>query len=178
MSEELPERLVQMLDDESGESLTMQVAIEIEYDDKTYALLVPVDTLVMVLAEDGEDELSEVEPEAFDAIAKHLNDALADWGLSVERRANEVLLVGEEPDDLYEDCEVFTAGDDDDDEYFVITEVSTGETNYLIAVKAIPNLFPAELIDDSTARTLGDEEMERMHEVFSDAIKVLEEDDE
>jgi hypothetical protein len=166
-----------MLDDESGESLNMQVVAEIEYDDKTYALLIPADTLVLVLAEDSDDELSEVEPEEFDSIQKHVNDALAQWGLSVERRANEVILGGEEPDDLYEDCDVFSTGDDDEDEYFIITEVSTGDTNYLISVKAMPNLFPVELVDEENARTLGDEEMGRMHEVFQEAIQVLNEEE-
>ena len=175
MSEELAERYVQMLDDDSGETLSMQVVAEIEYDDKTYALLIPAITLVQVLVE-SDDELRELETSEFAAVSKHINDAIKDWGLTIEVQANEYVLVGEEPDDLYEDCDSFV-DEEEDEEYFILTEVSTGETTYLVSVKAVPNMFPAELIDADNARSLNDEEMGRLHDVFQEAIKVLDEDE-
>lgn len=174
MSEELTERYVQMLDDDSNEMLSMQVVAEIEYDDKTYALLIPAVTLVQVLVE-TEEELRELETPEFIEVKKHINDALSDLGLSIEVQANEYVLVGEEPEDLYEDCDSFV-DEEEDEEYFILGEVDTGEKNYMIAVKAVPNMFPAELIDQENARPLDDEEMGRLHDVFQEAIKVLDED--
>ena len=176
MSEELAERYVQMLDDETGETLDMQVVAEIEYDDRTYGLLIPAVTLVQVLVE-NDDELRELEIEEFAAIKGEIDKALGEWGLSVNVQAGESVLVGEEPGDLYEECDSFI-DEEADEEYFIISEVDTGSATYLVSVKAVPNMFPVELVDEENARSLSDDEMQRMHDVFQEAIKVLDEEDE
>lgn len=176
MSEELTERYVKMLDDETGETLEMQVVAEIEYDDRTYGLLIPAITLVQVLVE-NEDELRELEIDEFGAIKPEIDKALSEWGLSVVVQAGEYVLVGEEPEDLYEDCDSFV-DEEADEEYFIIAEVDTGSASYLVSVKAVPNMFPVELIDENNARSLSDDEMQRMHDVFQEAIKVLDDEDE
>lgn len=176
MSEELAERYVQMLDDETGESLTMQVVAEIEYDDRTYGLLIPAVTLVQVLVE-NDDDLRELEIEEFAAIKPEIDKALGEWGLSVAVQAGEYVLEGEEPEDLYEDCDSFI-DEEADEEYFIIAEVDTGDQLYLVSVKAVPNMFPVEIVDEDNARSLNDDEMQRMHDVFQEAIQVLEGDEE
>lgn len=171
MSEELAERYVQMLDEPTGESLEMQVVAEIEYDDRTYGLLISATTLVQVLV-DNDDELRELETDEFAGVKGEIDKALSEWGLSVEVQAGEYVLVGEEPEDLYEDCDTFV-DEEADDEYFIIAEVDTGDATFLVSVKAVPNMFPVEFIDQDNARSLNDDELQRLHDVFQEAIQVL-----
>ena len=59
MTEDLePEKLVRLIDKESGETLTMQVAAEFELDGKVYGVLTPAETLIRIFRETA-DELIE-----------------------------------------------------------------------------------------------------------------------
>lgn len=177
MSEELmvddelgPIRLVRLLSD-SGDSMSMQVAAEFEYEGRMYGVLTPAEPLVKIL-KDAEEELEEIELEHFAALKKHINKALKDFGLSVVIRADEFVLEGEEPDDLYEDCDVLEAeGDDGPEELFVIAEVDTGEANYLVVTSSELRLYPVYLNDDETARSLTDEEFAAMDPVFKEVMQ-------
>ncbi|MCB9548419.1 MAG: hypothetical protein H6706_21635 [Myxococcales bacterium] len=171
MTEDLePEKLVRLIDKESGETLTMQVAAEFELDGKVYGVLTPAETLIRIFRETA-DELIEVEPGEFSPIKEHVDAALSDWGLKVAVRADEFVLEGEEPDDFYEDCDIIEGeSDEGPEELFVLVEVDTGDQNFLVTTSAEMRLFPVEITGEDEARLLEDEEYAALEEIFREVM--------
>jgi len=171
MSEELePEKLVRMVDQETGETLTMQVAAEFEYEGKVFGVLTPAETLIRIFRE-TDDELIELEPAEFTDLKEHVDAALSEYGLKVIVRSDEFVLEGEEPEDLYEECEVIEGeSDDGPEELFVLTEVDTGEQTFLVTTSAEMRLFPVEITGEEEARLLSDDEYASMEEIFREVM--------
>ncbi|MEZ4475688.1 MAG: hypothetical protein R3F60_33795 [bacterium] len=171
MTEDLePEKLVRLIDKESGETLTMQVAAEFELDGKVYGVLTPAETLIRIFRE-TEDELIEVEPSEYAPLKEHVDAALSDWGLKVAVRSDEFVLEGEEPDDFYEDCDIVEGeSDDGPEELFVLVEVDTGDQNFLVTTSAEMRLFPVEITGEDEARMLEDEEYAALEEIFREVM--------
>ncbi len=183
MIEELEERrLVRLVDEDSGETLEMEVFLEIELEEtgKTYALLTPAAPIVKILRADPADEdvLEEVEPEEYSPLAKQFDEALRDWGVKLELRASEVVMVGEPKEELYEDCELLEVDTDEGpDELVVLIQIETGEANYLVCEPTQPDLYPVEL-DGASGRGLSDAELAELDEIFRAALEHVGGDDE
>ncbi len=179
MTEELePEKLVRMVDQETGETLTMQVAAEFEYEGKVFGVLTPAETLIRIFKETDE-ELIELEPAEFTDLKEHVDAALSEWGLKVIVRADEFVLEGEEPDDFYEDCEVVEGeSEEGPEELFVLTSVETGELTYLVTTSAEMRLFPVEITGEEEARLLSDEEYASMEDIFREVMDFGDEEEE
>lgn len=181
MAETLPRRVVTLVDEATGDRLEMEVYLELEVDDRDYALLVPVDLAVEVyrtVDADGDDLLEPVEPEELAGLRKHVTDALKGWKVKAEIRGAEMYLVGDPPDDFFEDCEMIEVDTDEGPEDFVvIVQLETGDETFLVTTPVVPDLQPAQLVDEKTARGLSDDELADLEETFRAALKQFEEED-
>ncbi len=176
MSEEMQDlRIVALVDEMTGESLKMQIFMEIEVDNKMLALLTPHEAVVNILhtkADDDDAELAELEPSDFPKVAKDVQKALAEWTCKIEVRADEFILLGDPPQEFYDDVETIEVETEDgDDELLVLMEIDTGDDVYLIVTSSTPPIFPAELLENDTARSLNDEELAKHNELFKTALQ-------
>ncbi len=187
--EQMEEQIVQMLDEETNESLTMQVCPDtlFEKDGHKYAVLTPHETVVKILQEipdedaDEEDDdvecfsLEELEPEEYKAIQRHVSDALKPWNCQITVRADEFILEGEPPeefferDDMEEPIDVQT-DDGEEDTYIVLQRIDTGDKQYLIIMPEDPELYPAEMLGPDKARRLNDDELEKLQSKFEEVL--------
>lgn len=168
-------RVVHLHDADTDSTLETEVFIEIELDDKVYALLTPTKPVITVMrATEGDDdedgELEELELEEFAALREHFVKALAPFGVTIVEEGGELLLEGETDEEFYEDCEVLDVETDNgDDELLVLVRVETGAEVFLVATPSVPAMYPVELVGDD-ARLLSQEELEQMHDIFTDAL--------
>ncbi|MBU0550805.1 DUF1292 domain-containing protein [Myxococcota bacterium] len=176
---------IKLVHQESGEELLMEIAAEMEVEDRVYALLTPAESMVNVLrvvpGETEEDEeLEELEPAEFPPLKKAFDEALKAWNCHLEVRADEFLLYGEPPEELFEDCDTFET--EDEDEYMILMEVDTGDETYLIAAPIDAPYLPAEIIsadsedEDDYARSLSEEELEKLEKHFHALIEQMREE--
>lgn len=174
-------RTIKLVDD-SNEPLECNVAAEFEYDGQTYFVVTPTDELVSVIrvvpGETEDDEsLEEIEVEEFAALASTINDELKrNLGLYIESRGNELILMGEIPDDLYDGADELEVETDEGDErtLLVFAEVDTGEVVYLVAANSGYILYPAIANEDGTARPLDGEELAGLRDIFDEVYAQLE----
>jgi hypothetical protein len=175
MSSELEERVVVDLVIDSGETLPVEVVLEIEIEGKTYALFTPANPVVEILCEDMVDEeaaLEELEPELFQGDLKHhIQSALRDIDASIELKGGVFTLTGELSDEVYEQSELIELeGETDSLEYLVIHSVEDGMKRYMIALSTEPEIDPGELTEPGKARSLSDDELARYQQVFEAAL--------
>ena len=173
--DELEPRVVVDLIDESGEALPVEVVLEVEVEGNLYALFTPAQPMVEILCEDMVDEeaaLEELEPASFTGDLKHhIQSALRALGVSLEVRANELILNGELADEVYEQSELIELeGDSEPLEYLIIQIVEDGMKRYMIALPTEPEIYPGELTEDGKARVLTDDELQRYQQVFEAAL--------
>lgn len=180
MSEALEEAvIVELLDEKSGEALAAQVQLEIEYADRVYGLLIPVDPLVKVLKYDPSDddsELEEMEPEAFAEVADFINGKLAKFKCSIEVHADECILLGEPPESVYEEPETLEVETEaGEQELIILWELKEKrKVGYLIAIPADPPLWPAELLEGGKARLLGEDDIDaELDAAFKQAVEIM-----
>jgi len=171
----LEPRVVVELIDDNGESLPVEVVLEVEVEGNNYALFTPAQPVVEILCEDMVDEeaaLEELEPSAFTGDLKHhIQSALRDLGVSLEVKANQLILVGELADAVYEEAELIELeGEEESLEYLVIQTVEDGMKRYMISLPTEPEIYPGELIEDGKARILNDAELQRYQQVFEAAL--------
>ena len=58
------------------------------------------------------------------------------------------------------------------EDYVVLLELSTGSHTYLLLTAMTPELIAAELVDDETARSLEDEELQELEDIFREALSM------
>ncbi len=176
MSEELaPPKVVHLADEETGDTIGMQIFVEMEIDGRIYALVTPEAPVVTVLRleRDGEDEeIYDLPPEEFGALQSDINAALKPYSVCVDVVGDEYMLVGEAPDSLYEDCGELTL--DEDEDYLILAEIDNGEAVYLVC-QPPPEVIPVELGDNDVPRLLTDDEMEALHDTFQSVLQEAEE---
>lgn len=174
-----PRRVIPLDDPETKTTTEMEVYLELEVEGLQYALLVPMDLPVLVyraLEEDGAFEL--VEDHELKGLRKHVDDALKDWGVKAELRDGDLWLVGDPPDDFFEDCEGIEAETDEGPEEFaVLVQLETGDETFLVTTPVVPELIPARL-DAGRARPLTDDELADLEETFRAALAQFEDEDE
>jgi uncharacterized protein YrzB (UPF0473 family) len=168
-----PARMVQLID-ERGDSMLVQVVVEVEINDNLYALLTPANPVIDILKADKSDEdapFEQVEPKEFSSIAKNIQDALARYQLKLEIQADEFVLMGEADESFYEDSEVISLeSDDEDKEYIVLIEVDDAVFQYLVVEPMNPVIYPGEILSDEQARLLSDNEMNGLESIFSEIL--------
>lgn len=170
-----PRRLIWLDDAETDSSMEMEVYLEMEVDGLLYALLVPMDLPAFIYREvDEEGGFELVEDDELKSLRKHVSDALKDWGVEAHIRDGDLWLVGDPPDDFYDDCEGIEAETEDGPEEFaVLVQLETGDKTYLVATPVVPELVPARL-DAGRARPLTDDELADLEETFRAALAQFE----
>lgn len=174
-AEELEPRVVVDLIDDNGDALPVEVILEVEVEGNQYALFTPAQPVVEVLCEDMVDEeaaLEELEPTAFTGDLKHhIQSALRELGVSLEVKMNQLILVGELADSVYEEAELIELeGEEESIEYLIIQTVEDGMKRYMIALPTEPEIYPGELVEEGKARILSDDELQRYQQVFEAAL--------
>ncbi len=171
--------VVELVDPKTGEGLAAEVQLEIEYKDRIYGLLIPVDPIVKVLSYDPSDddsELVEMEPDEFVEIATFVNGKLAKFKCSVEVHADECILIGEPPESVYDDPETLEVETEaGEQELLILFEVKKKrKIGYLIALPTIPPMWPAELLEDGQACLLDDQDIdEELDAAFKQAVEMM-----
>ncbi len=177
LQEEL--RTIPLIDPDTGDELLTSVAAEFEYNGQLYLVVTPVDEVVSVIRVEGDgddQELQELEVEEFPAVAAAVNEAMAQWKLKVESKGNELVLVGEIPEDFFDDCDEIEVETDEGEErtLMILMEVDTGDTTYLVAASSGYILYPAA-DEGESARPLSTDELADMRDVFDEVYKAMEE---
>ena len=174
MSKDLePRRLVTLREDEA--SVEMEVYLEVEIDDHVYALLVPADLsvdLVKVTEANGEESLEPVEMDVIQSLTSDINDALKAWQMKFMLKDGEAILRGDPDEAFYADCETVEVDteDGDSEDFVVLMELATGDCTYLLLTAMTPELIAAELVSESEARSLDDDELQELEEIFREAL--------
>ena len=153
----------------------MEVYLEVEIDDHVYALLVPADLsvdLVKVTENNGEESLEPVESKVIEGLTSDINDALKAWQMKFLLQDGEAILRGDPDEAFYADCETVEVDteDGDSEDFVVLLELATGESTYLLLTAMTPELIAAELVSDNEARSLDDDELQELEEIFREAL--------
>lgn len=171
--------------DETDAPLECNVAAEFEYEGQVYLVVTPVDELVRVIRlqpgeTEDEESLEELEIEEFAKVASMINEELQrNLKLRIEEKGNELVLVGEIPDDIYDDVEELEVETEegDEDTLLVLAEIDTGSEIYMVAANSGLILYPALQLENDKARALNGDELAELREVFDEVYAQLEEDD-
>ena len=170
-----PRKIVSL--EEGGAVVDMEVYLEVELDDRVFALLVPADLdveLVEMKLVDGEDTLEPVPADTVVSLKSDIKDALKAWDVEFHFEDGEAFLRGDPDEAFFADCETVEVDTDEgeSEDYVVLLELSTGNHTYLLLTAMTPELIAAELVDDETARSLEDEELQELEDIFREALSM------
>ena len=168
------ERIVSLLDEEK-DPLPCRVITTVQLDGETFALLTPTLPWVNVLRSEASEEagLSEVELSDFPKVKHLLNEVLGNWGLSVEVKGEEYVLVGDLPEELFEESDMLPIENEEGvtEDFFVLAEVEDNGGICLVVAPETPALFPVKL-DGDKATTVSDEQLEKVQAHLEKALEV------
>ena len=138
--QELSERrIVQVRDEEGTEPMDMEVFLELDHEERTYALITsPVPTVVLFEVDAQADEeageaLNEADDETFAALKGDLNDFLKQWNVTISQVGTELRLSDELPEEVYADSpmlEIDSGEDDEPDSFIQLGEFDRGDKQY------------------------------------------------
>ncbi len=178
MNEELSPRRLVTLEEPEGR-VEMEVYLELEIGEQTYALLTPLDLPINAVEDMGEGELQGITDEELPELLIHIRDSLKPWGLKAELDGDELYIVGDAPDDFFEECDFIEVNSEGEEtEFAVIIEIETGDRNFLILTPTMPDLYPAEILEADRARSLTDSELTDLEETFRLALRQFDEEEE
>ena len=176
-----PIRIVQLVDD-NGQSLPVEVVVEIEQENNTYVLLTPSEPVVMILRENTADDdapLESLSSDDFLKVQKHIQDALIEHNVKVDVKSDEFILTGEPSESFYAECDIMELEEEGGaSEYLVLVEVDDGAHKYLVVMSIEPALYPGLLLNEEKARLLSDSELESVESLFSEVLTEWAEADE
>jgi hypothetical protein len=168
-----PSRIVTLTGGES-EPLPCEVIFEVPENGVTYALLTPAEPVVVVLREDASDEeapLESIETSEFPEVEKYIQAALGEFDLQISVKGDEFILVGEMSEALYEQADLMEVDDEGEkSEYLIIREVDDAAHHYLIALPMEPPLYAGQIVSETEATRLSDEEFGRVEGLFSEVL--------
>ena len=168
-----PRRIVSL--EEGGTVVDMEVYLEVELDNRVFALLVPADLdveLVEMKEVDGEDTLEPISAETIDGLRTDIRDALKAWDVQFHFEEGAAFLRGDPDEAFFADCETVEVDTEDgeSEDFVVLLELSTGDHTYLMLTAMTPELIAAELVNEDTARSLEDEELQELEDIFREAL--------
>ena len=179
---EISERRIVTVQGDS-EATQMEVYLEVEVDDKSYGLLIPLDLpvhLVHAFEDNGTDVLEPVDDETALSLKGEVNSAVREWGLKSEARPDGLYLVGDPDDDFIEDCDLIEVRTDDGEEEEgrgPSLQFDTGDKSYLVITPIVPDLLPVEFTSRDAARHLNDAELSDSEETFHAALRAVEDEE-
>jgi hypothetical protein len=175
MNEELSPRRLVLLEEEDGNT-EMEVYLELEIGEQTFALLTPLDLPIHLVRDLGDGQLEPVEGDRLPELVRYLDDAMKPWGIKSELDGEELFLVGDPPDEFFDACEFIEVdADGEEDEYAIVVQIETGDETFLALTSTMPDLYPAELMSEERARPLTDVELTDLEETFRLALREFDE---
>ena len=176
-------RIVFIQDEDTNETLDMEVYLELEHEGRTYALITPPVPTVNLFqvddAEEGEDgeALNEADLDTFKALRKEIDAFLKPWGVTVSLKGSEIRLSGELPEEVYADSPMLDIeGEDDEPETFLqLGELDGGDQAYWLLMPMPPPLYAGARNGDQAAY-LSDDELETLQPLFDEAMAEVEEE--
>ena len=109
-----PRKIVSL--EEGGAVVDMEVYLEVELDDRVFALLVPADLdveLVEMKLVDGEDTLEPVPADTVVSLKSDIKDALKAWDVEFHFEDGEAFLRGDPDEAFFADCETVEVDTDE-----------------------------------------------------------------
>ena len=176
MSTTLEPRKIVILEEEDN-ALAMEVYLEVELDDRVFALLAPADLDIEIVETkelDGEETLEAVAPEVVKSLRGDIRDALKAWDVEFHYEDGAAFLRGDPDESFFADCETVEVDTDEgeSEDFVVLLELATGDKTYLLLTSMTPELIPAELISEDRARSLEDEELQELEDIFREALSM------
>lgn len=169
-----PSRVLQLLNDEADQTMSVEVIVEFMIEERSYALLTPQHPVVLILREDAHDEeadLEAIDPSEFVKVSKNIQAALLKYKVHIEVQADEFVLLGEPEEEFYTESDIFEMETDDGPrEFLILTEVDDGAFHYLVVMHIDPVIYPGEILEGERARLLRDDEMQDLGGIFQEIL--------
>ena len=177
MNEELSPRRLVVLKEAEGD-VQMEVYLELEIGEQTFALLTPLDLPVTVVRDLGDGELEGVDSNDLSGLMVHIRDYLKPWNLKAALDGEDIYLEGDPPDAFLDECDFIEVDADGEEvEYAVVFQIETGDETFLVLTPTMPDLYPAEILEENKARSLTDSELADLEETFRMALRQFDEEE-
>ncbi len=163
------------LTDHAGRSLDCYVEQEIDIDNETYLLLLPVDYPIEFIEWNGDDEEEEaalVEDDAeIDRIFPIAKAVLAEQNLILKRTAVILTVEGDLPDPEDEEDDWNDEDGESSDRVQLLANFYSEEQEYGICTPLDPFFIPARLGAEGKPQLLSPEEHQRVETILSEALE-------
>ncbi|HIK32822.1 MAG TPA: DUF3727 domain-containing protein [Oscillatoriales cyanobacterium M59_W2019_021] len=166
------------LKDETGRSLCCTLEYSFELEGEDYALLMPVDTPVEVLAlnEDGsEEDAVPAAEEEIDEIFDTAKAVLSEYNLKLQRTAIVLTVEGELPEMDDEESEDDAKGGNDYEEFLWIASFYHEEQEYAVCSPLEPFFILSRLNASGEPEVLSDEDYQKLEPMMPSIESILEE---
>jgi hypothetical protein len=177
-SEDFDDAELVTLTDETGRELPCYIERELELDNKTYLLLLPVNEPIEIFAWDEDDDITELvaveEEEEISRIFADAHAVLAEQNLTLKRTAFTLSAVGELPP--LDPTEVVTIEIDEEDdslepeEFQILARFYNEEQEYAICTPVDPLLFFGKADEKGKIVLLSEEEAEQLQPMLEDML--------
>ncbi|MFN3197821.1 MAG: hypothetical protein ACE366_05320 [Bradymonadia bacterium] len=170
------ERILKLVDADVGLDLDTQVVVEVEFEDRTFAILTPATPEVILFKEISEGALEELDREAVLAMRKDIDYALGNFNLKISPQGEFFYLSGEPGEEAFSEAEVIEIPGDDEDEaehLIVLVELDTGKDKFLLTTSMNPDMYIAEIADDAARLVKDEAELERLEKLLEPIIEQL-----
>jgi Protein of unknown function (DUF3727)/Protein of unknown function (DUF1292) len=177
-SEDFDDAELVNLTDELGRELPCYIERELELDNKTYLLLLPVNAPIEIFAWDEDDDITELvsveDEEEIDQIFADAHAVLSEQNLALKRTAFTLSAVGELPP--LDPLEVVTIELDEDDdslepeEFQILARFYNEEQEYAICTPVDPLLFFGTADQKGVISLLSEQEAEQLQPMLEDML--------
>lgn len=170
-----------ILTDETGRSLPCYIEHSVDFNDRTYVLLTPLDTPIEIFAwrgEEDEDEPIPVSVEEVDEIFDTAKAVLEEHNLTLKHTAITLTVMGDLPDFLEEDAlenEDSFSPEEDYEELQYIASFYHEEQEYAIYSPLDPVFILARLNADGQPELLSDDELKELEPMMPTLEGMIEE---
>lgn len=166
------------LKDETGRALRCTLEYSFELEGEEYAILMPVDTPVEVLAlnEDGDEEDAvPATEEEIDRIFDTAKAVLSEYNLKLQRTAIVLTVEGELPEMEDEEDEDGSQDGNDYEEFVWIASFYHEEQEYAVCSPLEPFFILSRLNESGDPEVLSDEEYQKLEPMMPSIESILEE---
>ena len=166
------------LTDELGRELPCYIERELELENKTYLLLLPVNAPIEIFAWNEDDDITELvsveEEEEIDRIFADAHAVLSEQNLALKRTAFTLSAIGELPP--LDPSEVVTIELDEEDdslepeEFQILARFYNEEQEYAICTPVDPLLFFGKTDEKGLISLLSEQEAEQLQPMLEDML--------